>query len=43
MQFPCELKKIGGSHYIIVNTLVLDKFKLKEGDLLAVDFIGKEE
>lgn len=43
MKFPCQLKRVGGSHYVIVNILVLQKFKLKEGDILSVDFIGKEK
>ena len=42
MQFPCELKTIGGSHYIVVNPLILGRLKAKKGDIIIVDFIKKE-
>jgi len=41
MQFPCELKKLGGSHYVIVNVLVLEKLNVSEGDIVLVDFKEK--
>lgn len=41
MEFPCELKVIGGSHYVVVNPLVLKSLKAKEGDIILVDFREK--
>lgn len=42
MKMCCRVKSIGGSKFIIVNSIVVSKFKLKDGDVLLVDFIGVE-
>lgn len=43
MMIPCEIKKIGGSAYIVVNPLVLSTLKVDVGDILDVDFKGKHK
>jgi antitoxin component of MazEF toxin-antitoxin module len=37
----CEVKRIGGSRYIVINTVVLDSLNLTDGDVVLVDFKEK--
>lgn len=39
----CKIKILGGSKYIIVNSLIVDELNLKEDDLVLVDFKKKIE
>lgn len=41
MIMSCEVKKVGGSRYIVINTVVLDSLNLSDGDVVLVDFIKK--
>lgn len=41
MEIPCKVKKVGGSRYIVINTIVLESLNLLERDIVLVDFIKK--
>lgn len=38
MEIPCRVKTIGGSKYIIINTIVVESLGLLENDIVLVDF-----
>jgi antitoxin component of MazEF toxin-antitoxin module len=43
MEMPCRVKSIGGSKYIVINTLILRSLNLTDGDIVIVDFKKKIE
>lgn len=43
MEIPCKVKTIGGSKYVIINTIVVESLNLNDGDIVIVDFKKKIE
>lgn len=43
MEMPCKIKSIGGSKYVIVNSLIVESLNLSDGDIVIVDFKKKIE
>lgn len=37
MKFPCQIKSLGGSKYVIINSFIVNKLDLKDGDTVTVE------
>jgi antitoxin component of MazEF toxin-antitoxin module len=37
MKFPCQIKSLGGSKYVIINSFVVEKLNLNDGDAVTIE------